>query len=199
MLPVLHAAPTAAPTEASRGEGFLAKVVIVNLMREVAAAVDELHRCRRADARPLHTWVLQRVDVDGHAEGVARELPTALDGAVVETRGVVGLHRSLVGSTEVVHQTDATDGVTLRKQGSENLQQITGNGLVAHHLAHSDLAVEVIIRQGEIAQLREGDLGGVGERLAEHPLLDFTRNGLRNKHIATMHQRVAHLGKRTFR
>lgn len=75
------------------------------------------------------------------------------DGAVVEARSIVGLHGSLVGSVEVVYQTDAVDGIGLCKQSPEDAKQVVGDGLVAHHLALLDVIVEVVIIEGEITEV----------------------------------------------
>ena len=82
-----------------------------------------------------------------------REPPRTGYGAVVETRTVVGLHGGFVGSVEVVHQSDAIDGISLCKQGPEDAEQVVGDGLVAHHLALLDVIVEVVIIEGEITEV----------------------------------------------
>ena len=71
MLPVLHAAPTATPTEAVGGEDLLTQVVLVDLVWEIHVAVHIIDRSRWPDTASFDARVLQGVDIDSHAKGVA--------------------------------------------------------------------------------------------------------------------------------
>lgn len=112
MLVVLHATPAATPTETVRFERLFAKVVVIDFVGELLATVNVVGGCGRTDTRAFDAGILKRVDVDGQAEGMLRESPRTCYGAVVETRTVVGLHGGLVGSIEVIHQTDTVDGIS---------------------------------------------------------------------------------------
>ena len=103
MLIVLHSVPITTPAEAKRSENLLAVVVFVDLVREVLASVHVVRSRFRLDTGPSDARVLQRVDVDGHAKSVSRENLGSGYGAVVEARGVVGLHGGFIIRIEVVH------------------------------------------------------------------------------------------------
>lgn len=102
MLVVLHAAPVAAPMEAEGLEHPFAEVRFVDFVGEGFGAINVVGGCCRLNGGASDTGVLQRVDVDSHAEGVSRQGFGSSDGAVVETRGVVCLHGGLVGSVEFI-------------------------------------------------------------------------------------------------
>ena len=85
MLVVLHATPAATPAETVRFERLFAKVVVVDFVRKMFAPVHIIGGRGRTDARAFDTRILQRVDVDGHTEGMLRESPRTGYGAVVET------------------------------------------------------------------------------------------------------------------
>ena len=85
MLVVLHATPAATPAETVRFERLFAKVVVIDFVGELFASVHIVSGRGRTDARSFDTGVLQRVDVDGHAEGMLRESPRTSYGAIVET------------------------------------------------------------------------------------------------------------------
>ena len=106
------------------------------------------------------------------------------DGAVVEAGTVVGLHRGLIGSVEVVHQADAVDRIGFHKQRFENTKQVMGDGLVAYHLALLDVIVEIEIIKGEITEVVIAYVGLVLHRLALHPGSHFLGNGLGGEYIA---------------
>ena len=157
MLVVFHATPAATPTKTVRFERLFAKVVVIDFVRELLATVHIIGGCGRTDARAFNTGILQRIDVDSQAEGMLREPPRTGYGAVVEARTVVGLHGGLVGSVEVVHQSDTIDGISLCKQGPEDAEQVVGDGLVAHHLALLDATIEVVMIKGEVTELVKAD------------------------------------------
>lgn len=190
MLVVLHATPAATPTKTVRFERLFAKVVVVDFVGELFASVHIIGGCGRTDARAFDTGILQWVDVDSHTEGMLREPPRAGYGAVVEARTIVGLHGGLVGSVEVVHQSDTIDGISLCKQGPEDAEQVVGDGLVAHHLALLDVIVEVVIIEGEITEVVIAYVGLVLHRLALHPGSHFLENGLGGEYIAMITQGV---------
>lgn len=194
MLVVLHATPAATPTETVRFERLFAKVVVIDFVGELFATVNVVSSRGRTDTRSFDTGVLQWVDVDSHAKGMLRELPSASYGAVVETGAVVGLHGSLVGSVEVVHQTDAVDGIDFHKQCLEDTQQVMGDGLVAHHLALLDVTVEIVMIKGKVTELVEANPCCLWQRLALHAGLHGLGDGLREKDIAFITQGVVGMG-----
>ena len=183
MLPVFLALPMAAPTEASGGEKLLAEVTLVDFVGKVLIAVNKIQGRLGLDTVAPHTRVLQRINVDGQAKGMLREPGRPRDVAIVETRGVVGLHRGFVVSVEIVDQADAGNGITGDKQVAENVDQILGDGLVAHHLATLHLAVEIKVRQGEVTQIIVTNAGLVFHRFPLHPRLHLVGNGLAEKNM----------------
>ena len=102
MLIVFHTAPVSSPTEAERLENLLTEVGFVDFVGEGFGAIHVVGGRCRLNGGTSDTGVLQRVDVDSHAEGVSRQGFGSSDGAVVETRGVVSLHGGLVGSVEFI-------------------------------------------------------------------------------------------------
>ena len=70
MLVVLHATPAASPTETIRFKSLFAKVVVVDFVGKLFASVHIVGGRGRADTRAFDTGILQRIDVDSHAEGM---------------------------------------------------------------------------------------------------------------------------------
>ena len=99
MLVVLQAVPVAAPLEAERLKDYLTEVVFVDFVREILAAIHIITRRLWLNARPMDARILQGIDVHRQSKGMIREYVGPCNGAVVETRGVVGLHGGLVKQT----------------------------------------------------------------------------------------------------
>ena len=195
MLVVLYATPAATPAETVRFERLFAKVVVIDFMRKLFASVHIIGGCGRTDTRSFDTGVLQWIDVDSQAEGMLREPPRTGYGAVVEARTVVGLHGGLVGGVEVVHQSDAVDGISLCEQGPKDAKQIMGNSLVANHLALLDTAFKIVMVECEITELVEADSRRLWHRLALHAGFHRLGNGLGEKDITFPTHGVLSMGK----
>ena len=103
----------------------VAKVLPVDLVREIFRAVDEFRRFRRKDpAVRLDVGILERIDVHRHPDRVPGQVGRAGHHPVIEAGAVVRQHGEVVRCTVIVHQLDAADGILRLKEGLENLQQI---------------------------------------------------------------------------
>ena len=74
-----------------------------------------------------------------------------------------------------------------------------GNRFVADQLPFFDATVEIVIENGEIAEIIISDAGVVGHRLVLHPDLHCFRNGARNKQKILIPQRVVGLCQEVMR
>ena len=194
VLIVFHATPLTAPLEAIRFKHFLAKVVLVDFVWKIFGPI-QIIRCRAwLNKGPFDVRILQRIDVDSHAEGVSRQGFGSSDGSVVEAGGVVSLHGCLVRSIEFINQTDAVDWVFKGEQRSEDTEQVVGNRFVANQLPFFDAAIKIVMIDREIAELIIAD-GGVGwHRLTLHTVFHPFGYGLRHEQVFFIPQCVVGLG-----
>ena len=186
MLPVLHGAPGASPGEAVLEEETVEEVALHNLIGEGTGTVGIGNGSGRLyDATAIAPFtdvrVVEGIDVDSHPSGVLGELPGAGDATEAEAGGIVVAHRLFVDSLIIVDETDALDGVTLPIELAEDVEQILGNGLVAHHLAHMLSPLGVDMGEAQVAQLRSrhGTVAGIGTAL--HALEDGIGDGRRRE------------------
>ena len=73
VLIVFHATPLTAPLEAIRFKHFLAKVVLVDFVWKIFGPI-QIIRCRAwLNKGAFDVRILQRIDVDSHAESMFRK------------------------------------------------------------------------------------------------------------------------------
>jgi len=120
----------------------------VNILDGYRGLYDHLSRSQTPDTR-----VVERIDVNGHASGVCRQFLAATHGTVAKTARIVGAHRLLVVSPEIIYQTNAGNWITTLVEFLENLNHIIGYRLVANHLAMPDMAIPVDMQQPQVAQV----------------------------------------------
>ena len=73
VLIVLYAKPVTAPLEAIRFKHFFAKVIFINFVWKIFGPVHKI-RCRfRLNVGAFDVRILQRIDVDSHAESMFRK------------------------------------------------------------------------------------------------------------------------------
>ena len=80
------------------------------------------------------------------------EFGAARRDAVVERRGVVGRHRSLVVCAVVVDEAHPLDGVVGVVELAQDLQDVVGNGPIDYHLADDAPALRVFVETEQVAQ-----------------------------------------------
>ena len=142
-------------------------------MFERTFAVNIRPACARLDAKgsvlsPLHTWIVERIQIDGQATGMCGEFLAAVDNPIAETRGVVGLHGTLIVGIIVVDELDAPDGVSLPVEFLEDADEILCDGLVADEFSLLCVAVEVAVGQRQQTQVVPIDGASLGPRLPLH-------------------------------
>ena len=156
MLVVLHGPPVAAPHKSAGGEEAIAEVSLDDLVGEFGFALQvfsplaRLHHYLAAYRPP--TRVVERIDVHGQSSGVAREFGASRRDAVVERRGVVGRHRSLVVCAVVVDEAHPLDGVVGVVELAQDLRDVVGNGPIDYHLADDAPALRVFVETEQVAQ-----------------------------------------------
>jgi len=154
MLVILTAFPIAAPRKALFPKEFVGGVVVVNLVSEgsAVAAVSIGTTVGRLDVVAFHAGIVARIQVDGQSAAVLRHTLGAPDGAEIKGACVVGLHRTLVVGTVVVHQNNALYLVIQVEELSKYPQNALGNTAVYHHFAALRLSAGIAMQQSEIAQ-----------------------------------------------
>ena len=99
-----------------------------------------------------------------------REFLGAGNGAVVEATGIVSPHRALVVCVIVVNQLHPLYRIFMLIQLLKDSLQVIGNHFITHNLADTDIALPVVVRQPQVAQLGARNGAAVLVRLALHPL-----------------------------
>ena len=168
VLVVLRGSPCTTPFETVGAEEAVGEIGGGDPVRVVAAGAigvwatvggfDSLFAAAGA-----HEWIIERIEVDRHTEGVARELLRSGDTAIVETRGVIGCHGALIITIIAVNELHSLYGVAGEIELTEDIDQVGGNGTVGHHLTDAHMAVAVVVREDEIAEV--GTIHGASGRI----------------------------------
>lgn len=174
VLIIFYRLPCPTPLEPTTGEQFPHEVAPFYLIRKRATTVGILGRhgrLHRQLARPRspNAWVVERVDVNGHAPGVGRQLLAATHHTITKTARIVGAHRRLVAGAEIVDKANAGYGIAMLVELLENLQHVVGYSLVANHLAMTYMALQVDMQQLQMAQVLPAHGASRGIALALHP------------------------------
>ena len=148
MLIVFKRPPVAAPGESVLCKEAIDQVLVGDLVFETTLAIGVGTSCFRLDDEcavftPFHVGIVERVDVDGHTEGVSRKLIRTINDTITEARRVVGLHRQFIIGVVVVDGTYTLDGVSLAVEFVEDFAQVVGDSLVADDFSLSCVSLEV--------------------------------------------------------
>ena len=101
----------------------------------------------------LDQWIVERIDVDGHAGAMLRQPPHPRSWAEIEGRRVVGTHGGFIVGIVFVYQDHALNGVLGAMQLTENSQQIIGYVLVADEFALQFLSFLIIMQHLQVTQI----------------------------------------------
>ena len=161
MLVVFAAVPAAAPFEAVLGEDLESEVRLVDLHREVTAAVYIGGSGGGLDGeRAVHHFdigVVERIDVDRRAHAMLGDFCRVGDEAEIEGGTVVVCHRAFIIGIVVVHETDLLNGILGSIELFEDGKDGFCDAAVHHHFAALRVPVEIHIADAEKGEVFAGD------------------------------------------
>ena len=143
----------------------VAKVLPVDLVREIFRAVDEFRRFRRKDpAVRLDVGILERIDVHRHPDRVPGQVGRAGHHPVIEAGAVVIRHRQLIIGVILINKIALFNWITCIKKLLENVQQPVSNMMVANHFPAKGFPLEVFMEKMDVPQfrLRQNTTFGIG-------------------------------------
>ena len=189
MLPVFHSAPGTAPTETVLEEEAVEQVALLYLIRERLSAVDVSGSGNWLDdtlpvLACIDIGIVEGVDIDGHSQSMLGEFFGTRDGTIAETRGVVVTHGTLITGLVIIDEPDALDGILLAVELTEDVDEILGDGLVAHHLTHMLTPFGIDVRQPQIAEICPRYRTALGIGTTQHTLEHGIGNRLNSKRLS---------------
>ena len=158
MLVVLAASPRASPAKTMFDKLLIAEVGLRYSVSERFAAIGVWYGLGWIDYHfavcvSLDMRVVERVDVNGKSLAMLGEFGASFDLSEVETRRIIGLHRTGIICVIFVYQHHAFDRIMCMIERTEDAEQVVCNALMTYEFAQLRFAIGIVVEYFEIAKV----------------------------------------------